>query len=117
MSSKRGRCLISPMTERSRLETLGADRTSASLTTSVPPARSISGMKATMADGRCPPPRQDTPLVESLRKLRPYGAVRFVVGCGGLVLTKLRVGRWPDVRWEARFVTRLNFRHWYPKES
>jgi hypothetical protein len=61
------------------------------------------------------PPAQDHELIEALRALRPYGAVRFVVGCGGLVLTKVpAVPRWTE--WEARYVGRINYARWFTKE-
>lgn len=63
------------------------------------------------------PRRQDALLVEALRRLRPYGPVRFVVGCSGLVLTKVPAGDWRRTRWEARFATRLDYRCWYAKEN
>jgi len=62
------------------------------------------------------PPIQDNLLIEALRRLRPYGAVRFVVMCDGLVLTKVPVGHWSTARWEPRYAGRLNFGHWYAKE-
>jgi hypothetical protein len=62
------------------------------------------------------PPCQDDALVEALRTLRPYGPIRFVVGCGGLVLTKVPVGPWTDGGWEPRYVMRLNYRYWFSKE-
>ena len=63
------------------------------------------------------PPHQDYSLVETIRSLRPRGPVRFVVTCGGLVITKIPVGSWTESRWEPRFVGRLNYTHWYPKED
>lgn len=63
------------------------------------------------------PPRQDLSLIHALRSLRPYGAVRFVVGFGGLVLTKVPVGDWRSARWEPRFVTHVDYQQWYPKVS
>jgi hypothetical protein len=65
--------------------------------------------------GKRPPPVQDDELIESLRALRPYGAVRFVVGSGGLVLTKVpAIPRWTV--WEARYVGRINYARWFAKE-
>ena len=64
------------------------------------------------------PPEQDEALIGALRSLRPYGAVRFVVTPGGLVLTK--VNRWEGVgnsTWEPRYVGRLDFQKWFPKEE
>ena len=68
------------------------------------------GMKIT-------PPQQDHTLVEAIRILRPFGAVRFVVNYGGIVLTKIPAGNWRESRWEPRFVARLNQARWYPKED
>jgi hypothetical protein len=63
------------------------------------------------------PPRNNESLVDALRHLRPYGAVRFIVTCGGLVLTKVQVGGWRQSTWEPRFVARLDFSTWFPKEN
>lgn len=62
------------------------------------------------------PPVQDYSLIDALRTIRPQGPVRFIVGMGGLVLTKVPVGNWNEPRWEARFVGRIDHRLWYPKE-
>ena len=58
-----------------------------------------------------PPPVQDTRLRAALRALRPYGAVRFLVGPGGVAITKV------PPRWEPRYVTRVDLTKWYPKEK
>jgi hypothetical protein len=63
-----------------------------------------------------PAPSQDDELIDALRTLRPYGPVRFVVAYGGLVLTKVPVGRGSSQRWEPRYVGRLDYERWYPKE-
>ena len=61
------------------------------------------------------PPAQDDELIDAIRALRPSGAVRFVVCCGGLVLTKApAASRWTT--WEARYVGRIDFEHWFAKE-
>ncbi len=63
------------------------------------------------------PQVQDSELIGSLRHLRGHGAVRFLAAYGGLVLTKVPVGRWPDGRWEPRYVGRIDFRQWFAKEG
>jgi hypothetical protein len=61
------------------------------------------------------PSVQDSDLIDALRALRPSGAVRFVVCCGGLVLTKAPVAsQWR--RWEARYVGRIDYSRWFSKE-
>jgi hypothetical protein len=61
------------------------------------------------------PPVQDHELIDAIRALRPYGAVRFVVGSGGLVLTRMpAASRWTV--WEARYVGRINYARWFAKE-
>ena len=71
--------------------------------------RRTSGWKVT-------PPVQDYFLIDALRTLRPQGPVRFVVGVGGIVLTKVPTGNWRDPRWESRFVGRIDYERWYSKE-
>ena len=63
------------------------------------------------------PPVQDGALIDSIRRLRPRGAVRFLVTYDGIVLTKVPVGDPRDDDWEPRYVTRINKRSWYPKEA
>jgi len=67
--------------------------------------------------GKLTPPEQDNALVQALRRIRPRGAVRFVVGCGGLVLTKVEVWQAGLSHWQARYVGRLNFKRWFKKEG
>ena len=62
------------------------------------------------------PPSRDDSLVDALRSIRPWGPIRFVVTPGGLVLTKVPVGGWRNERWETRFVGRVNYKKWFPKE-
>lgn len=57
------------------------------------------------------PPAQDGALVEELRGIRPYGAVRFLLGPGGVVVTKV-----PPL-WEPRYAGRLNLATWFAKEA
>lgn len=63
------------------------------------------------------PRAQDTGLIGALRALRGYGAVRFLATYGGLVLTKVPVGSWPDERWEPRYVGHIDFGQWFRKEG
>lgn len=67
--------------------------------------------------GKVTPPTQDHDLIQKLRLIRPSGPVRFVVGCGGLILTKVPVWRGGTSTWEARYVGRLNFGRWFPEEG
>ena len=60
---------------------------------------------------------QDGELIGSLRRLRGYGAVRFLVTYGGFVLTKVPVGSWPHERWEPRYVGRIDFARWFAREG
>jgi hypothetical protein len=57
------------------------------------------------------PPAQDGSLVAQLRRIRPYGAVRFLLAPGGVVITKA-----PPL-WEARYAGRLSLSTWFPKEA
>ena len=61
------------------------------------------------------PPAQDQRLVGLLRRVRPYGAVRFLTGPGGVVITKVAVSREPE-RWEPRYVGRIDLSSWFEKE-
>jgi hypothetical protein len=56
------------------------------------------------------PPGQDAALVGAIRSLRPYGPVRFLVGPGGLAITKV------PPSWEAHYVGRVNLSTWFDKE-
>jgi hypothetical protein len=56
------------------------------------------------------PPAQDDELIDALRALRPYGAVRFLVGPGGVVITKV------PPNWTPRYVGRVDLATWFPKE-
>lgn len=57
------------------------------------------------------PPAQDDVLITALRHLRPYGAVRFLVGPGGVVLTKL-----PPF-WRPHYVGRVDLETWFMNEA
>lgn len=57
------------------------------------------------------PSAQDRALVAALRRIRPSGAVRFIVGPGGVVLTKI------PPAWEPRYVGRIDPAKWFPKEE
>jgi hypothetical protein len=63
------------------------------------------------------PRSQDAALVEALRTVRPWGAVRFIVGYGGVVLTKQRVIRRSRNAWEPIFVGHLDYANWYSREA
>jgi hypothetical protein len=56
------------------------------------------------------PPAQDDAFIEALRSLRPFGAVRFLVGPGGLAVTKV------PPAWKPRYVARVNLSTWFEKE-
>ena len=62
------------------------------------------------------PRAQDGALVNALRGIRPHGAVRFIATFGGLILTKVPIGGWKSPRWEPRFVGRVDYKRWFPKE-
>jgi hypothetical protein len=64
------------------------------------------------------PAQQDFGLIRALRKLRPYGAVRFIVTPGELVLTKVPPdsGMLAEDRWQPRFVGTINFNSWFEEE-
>lgn len=67
--------------------------------------------------GKCLPAAQDRELINKLRSLRASGAVRLVAAYGGFVLTRVPVGNWQNPRWESRYVGRINFKQWFPKEK
>ncbi|WP_339945895.1 hypothetical protein [Thermodesulfovibrio sp.] len=52
-------------------------------------------------------------LIKNLRKIRPYGAVRFIVNPYGLVLTKINI----DNTWKSVFVQKLDYDKWFPMEE
>ena len=72
--------------------------------------------ESTSGSSKLLPQAQDTALIDQLRRLRPFGAVRFVACYGGLVLTKVPVGRRRD-SWEARYVGQLDYTRWFAKET
>ena len=57
------------------------------------------------------PLAQDSRLINELRRIRARGGVRFLVGPGGVVITKH-----PPL-WEPRYVGRLKLATWYAKED
>jgi hypothetical protein len=57
------------------------------------------------------PPAQDADLIARVREIRPYGAVRFLLGPGGVVITKV-----PPL-WSARYVGRVDLGTWFAKED
>jgi hypothetical protein len=56
-------------------------------------------------------PTHDGGLVSALRRLRPYGWIRLIVGAGGIALTKVE----PD--WQPHYVGRVKPARWFPKEG
>jgi hypothetical protein len=66
--------------------------------------------------GKRLPPVQDGELINALRTVRSAGPVRFIVICGGLVVTKApSPNDWTT--WEPRYVGRLDYNRWFVKES
>ncbi|MCX8034315.1 MAG: hypothetical protein N3A00_03235, partial [Thermodesulfovibrio sp.] len=51
-------------------------------------------------------------LIKNLRKIRPYGPIRFIVNPYGIVLTKIRVNN----NWRAVFVQKIDYEEWFPME-
>lgn len=72
-----------------------------------------------VSGGIAAPPTQDQNLIRKLRKLRPYGPVRFIVNPYGLVLTKIRKGefRSSDDTYRAVYVGRIDYAKWFEKEE
>jgi len=58
------------------------------------------------------PLRQDRNLIRAIRRVRPYGPVRFIVNLHGIALTKVRKGN----RWQPTYIGRINYSSWFPKE-
>ena len=63
-------------------------------------------------------PAQDQQLIKSLRSIRRYGAVRFIVNPYGVVLTKRPPkGDWSQQEeWQSVFVGYINYNYWFSKE-
>lgn len=59
------------------------------------------------------PSVQDMNLIERIRDIRPYGAVRFIVNQHGIVLTKKPYQR---NRWRPVYVGKINYKKWFEKE-
>lgn len=59
-------------------------------------------------------PVRDEKLVGAIRRIRPCGWVRFLVGVGGIVVTKVQVG---PSEWEPRYVGRIVPTRWFRKEA
>jgi len=58
-------------------------------------------------------------LVRSLRRIRPYASVRFIVNPHGIVLTKVPRGRWRsgmEESWTSVYVCRIDPDRWLAKE-
>jgi hypothetical protein len=64
------------------------------------------------------PPRQDTRLIQALRRVRRSGAVRFIVNPAGLVLTKCPIDElWsPEESWRPFFVGCIDRSVWFEME-
>ena len=62
---------------------------------------------------------QDEDLIRKLRKVRRYGAARFIVNPYGLVLTKVPEGEFSrdEDNWVSVFVGKINKKLWFRKES
>jgi hypothetical protein len=58
-------------------------------------------------------PVHDPKLVAALRALRPSGWVRFIVGAGGIALTKVHV----HSDWQPHYVGRISPARWFSKEG
>lgn len=52
-------------------------------------------------------------LIINLRKIRPYGPVRFIVNPYGVVLTKINMSN----IWKSVFVQKLDYEKWFPMEE
>jgi len=63
------------------------------------------------------PPMPNDELIDALRAERPSGAVRFIVTYPGHVLTKVPIRHGRVETWEARYIGRLDYQRWYPKED
>lgn len=64
------------------------------------------------------PIAQDQKLIRALRKVRRWGAVRFIVNPFGVVLTKRPVvGVNEEDFWEPVFVERLDYTKWFAREE
>lgn len=66
------------------------------------------------------PDVQDQGLVATVRRLRPWGAVRLMVGLGGVILTKVPLdgaGPHDEEAWAPTYVGRVDFRKWFAKEG
>ena len=63
--------------------------------------------------------KQDDELIKKLRKVRRYGAVRFIVNQHGIVLTKIPEGEFciDKDKWIPVYVGRINYNLWFKKEE
>lgn len=52
-------------------------------------------------------------LIQNLRRIRPYGAVKFIVNPYGIVLTKKYINN----NWMPVFVQKLDYKKWFKKEE
>jgi len=60
------------------------------------------------------PPRQDPNLIRAIRRIRPFGGVRFIVNPHGIVLTKVEV---TPSKWQPKYAGRINYQCWFPREN
>lgn len=67
------------------------------------------------------PYKQDRKLIGDIRKIRRYGAVRFIVGPWGNVLTKRPPdGEWTDdddSEWDPVYVGKISYDNWFNREK
>ena len=65
------------------------------------------------------PPQQDIQLIQSFRRLRRWGPVRFLVTFGGLVLTKCPTedDESSEESWQTFYVGTINKNKWFTMES
>lgn len=63
------------------------------------------------------PPYQDTDLINAIREIRPWGAVKFIVNSFGLVLTKRPSrGQLNEENWDPVYVGRIDYERWFENE-
>lgn len=58
---------------------------------------------------------QPAALIDSIRRVRGYTPVRFIVNLHGVVLTKVESAEAPK-KWNSVFVGQIDKNHWYPRE-
>lgn len=60
------------------------------------------------------PRKQDRDLIRALRRVRGNGGFRFIVNPHGIVLTKVKEGPYD---WQPKYVGRINYDLWFPKDA